>query len=348
MDKSSSEMKRKASMFIADECEVSDSDASPDEIDDGEESQYSEFEVDSSEEERDTHAMHRQLDNLPKHKQQKFQQQSQEEEDDSVEDAEDEEDPNYQTNIEIDEAPVHEDAVQLRGEVAYRNTYEVATLQDDDNLRLVVSSINLQLANERELQKDALYMEASINAFCRKWCELDAQLKKYALSVHGRKKFEDELVNRMNSWIGLVTENSKDNSIVLRYITRQGNFGVLLKNKEAMRQMFECWKVRTYDKEKEFTRDNFYITTTLKEMVPKGARKDPKTGEYIRPPSMLVLKSIFDIWWDHPNKKKYCKVYFSPKPHYLTAASNRHDLNTWSGYAPGYVTIEFASLFLLL
>jgi hypothetical protein len=66
-------------------------------------------------------------------------------------------------------------------------------------------------------------------------------------TVEGRIRFEGNLVNEMNKWMGCVSFENRDQFVVLKHFNDDKIFTLLTKTSCAMKQMFEPYKVSTVD-----------------------------------------------------------------------------------------------------
>ena len=148
-------------------------------------------------------------------------------------------------------------------------------------------------------------------------------------TVEGRMKFEAKLVYEMNSWLGVLSLNDKEQQVVVKKRGDDGLFTFLLKSINSTRQMFESHKVATFDKELLFTYTHV-IKTHKNELSSVRKKAD---GTFLLPQIIIIQQTLFDIWYNHKGRKTYKQIVFNPRPSFFAKAAHSLDLNKWPGFA---------------
>lgn len=180
----------------------------------------------------------------------------------------------------------------------------------------------------RSMTVDVAQDETSVSHFAIKWTKLSAG---QIISVPQLKKFEAELVEEMNKWTGQISFQSAESRYVVRYVKHQGrdqgHYAYFFKSEPGFRQLFSRFKVITYNKSDVMARENYVPGRT--DVNPYIRMKGKKPDFSVR----LELKSIAEIWLDHPSHRVYNTMVCNPRPNYFKYASSPYDLNLWSGFA---------------
>lgn len=209
-------------------------------------------------------------------------------------------------------------------------------------------SLDLAAANDR-LKKDAESHMTSLISCGSFWKKLGDSTGNgtYGVGKSDRDKFERDLVRRMNCWMVELCTQGKETGIAVRFITKGGNYGVLVKSPRAMGEIFARFRVAAFNEEVEFARDHHqYSTGPSNRIKAKGLRWDSKAQEYKKPDSQLDFVNLFEIWRRHPDHATASTLGFIPKPKYLIDLQHplMHDqLNSWAGFAPGFTREEVAT-----
>jgi hypothetical protein len=191
--------------------------------------------------------------------------------------------------------------------------------------RLPINRMNLFNFN-KTLKQDIENKTAGLYTNRSKWIAMANDTTKYPLTIEGRLRLEDDLVEEMNLYIGVITAAGESQKIAVRGVSEM-RYKYMFKTVPGLKDILKGSNISTIDHKD--LQDILNFEEDGKGVQPKFQRS--RNGEPILK-VRLVSEPIADIWLRHDRRAIYSNTTFNPTPEGFTGCATPDLLNIWGGF----------------
>ena len=164
-------------------------------------------------------------------------------------------------------------------------------------------------------------------------------------------KIQNEIVDRMNEWVGLSTVGQQNSECVIKYLKTNNNYAFARKSLGSLTILLANIKVVTFNYD-DLLKYQWFLANRDKRgacraQLPQPKKSKSKGGSLNGSQDEAVVenqptsedyekaaepkvstRNILEVWKNHPKRKSYSEIIFEPKKD--TTFTNQ--FNVWSGY----------------